>query len=114
MFPGDTLNDGTKLGVTNAQCSAGEFKDTVIYVSPSIKYASQDLYAQPYNFQGKKVKVVFQCRVKPGSFKKFQETLDKTRRGIEVDEEFPNDKLEWATDDRTAVVPYGLLIAFFD
>ena len=76
MFPGDTLNDGTKLAVTNGQCFAGEFKDTVIYVSPSINYAK--LYSPNSDYKGKKIKTVFQCRVKPGTYKKKGKTYLKT------------------------------------
>ena len=113
MFPGDILDDGTKLPIAHNNCFYQYFKGPIIYVSPSIKYASQELYAETYNFNGKKVKVAFQCRVKPGSFKKFRETLGFIRREITVDENFPNTEIEWAIDDREAVVPNGLLIGFF-
>ena len=113
MFPGDILDDGTKLPIAHNNCFHQFFKGPIIYVSPSIKYASQDLYAKPYDFNGKKVKIAFQCRVKPGSFKKFRETLGFIQREKTVDENFPNTEIEWATDDREAVVPYGLLIGFF-
>ena len=113
MFPGDILDDGTKLPIAHNNCFYEYFKGPIIYVSPSIKYASQELYAETYNFNGKKVKVAFQCRVKPGSFKKFRETLGFIRREITVDENFPNTEIEWAIDDREAVVPNGLLIGFF-
>ena len=31
-----------------------------------------------------------------------------------IDENFSNSEVEWITDDRKAVVPFGLLIAFFE
>ena len=31
-----------------------------------------------------------------------------------IDNNFPNDEIEWVTHDRLAVVPYGLLIGVFD
>jgi hypothetical protein len=114
LFPGDKKDDGTIIPICHGSCFAHHFNGPVIYLSPSIKYASQDLYSKPYNFQGHTVKVAFQCRVRPGSFKKFRETLEMTEREIECDEEFSNSQLEWVTDDKTAVVPYGLLIKFLN
>lgn len=113
MFPGDKLDDGTILPIAHNNCFKQYFNGPIIYVSPSIKYASQELYSKTYNFNGKKVKVAFQCRIKPGSFKKFRETLGFIQKEVVVDENFPNTELEWATDDKNAVVPYGLLIGFF-
>ena len=112
MFPGDRLKNGKILGIKHNDCFANDFNGPVIYVSPSIKYASHSLYAPPYDFDGKKVRVVFQCRIKPGSFKKYKETLCYGNKII--DENFKNSEIEWITDDRTAVVPYGLLIGFFN
>ena len=108
MFPGDTLNDGTKLAVTHRQCFAGEFKDTVIYISPSINYAK--MYSKNTEYRGKKIKTVFHCRIKPGSYKKKGKTEFKTP----ISPNFDNLELEWLTDDRKAVVPFGLLIGVFD
>ena len=108
MFPGDTLNNGTKLPVRNGNyCGDGK---PSIYLTPSIKYACCNFYSVPEYFSGRKVKVIIQCRVKPGSFKKFKETI---RANNIIDEHFPNEELEWVTQDREAVVPYGLLIGFF-
>ena len=109
MFPGDTLNNGKKLPVLNGNFF-GE-GSPAIYLTPSIKYASNNFYARPYSFKGKKVKVIIQCRIKPGSFKKFRETV---RAKEVIDENFPNNEIEWVTHDREAVVPYGLLIGVFD
>lgn len=109
MFPGDTLNDGTKLPVRHNQCFGNEFKKSVVYVSPSVKYAM--LYSYGSKFQGLDVKTVFQCRIRPGTYKKRRETLGFGTKII--DENFSNEEIEWATDNRTAVVPFGLLIGFF-
>lgn len=108
MFPGDVLNDGTKLAVNHGQCFANEFKDTVIYVSPSINYAK--MYSNNTDYKGKKIKTVFQCRIKPGTYKK----KGKTQYKAPISPNFDNSELEWITDDRKAVVPFGLLIGVFD
>jgi len=109
MFPGDTLNDGTILQVKHNQCYGNEFKSSVIYISPSIIYAKE--YSYGTTFKGKNVKIAFQCRIKPGTYKKRPETLGYGDRII--DENFSNKEIEWVTDDRKAVVPFGLLIGFF-
>ena len=114
MFPGDKLLNGSILPIAHNNCFHQYFNGPVIYVSPSIKYASQNTYSRPYDFKGKKVKIAFQCKIKPGSFKKFKETLGFIEREETVDENFPNREIEWVTDDRFAVVPYGLLIGFFN
>lgn len=108
MFPGDVLNNGKVLPVLNGNF----FGDgsPAIYLTPSIKYASNNFYARPYSFNGRIVKVIIQCRVKPGSFTKYRETV--RARGV-IDNNFPNDEIEWVTHDRLAVVPYGLLIGVF-
>ena len=57
-----------KLQIKHNNCFGDEFKDTVIYLSPTIKYAQE--YSYDGIFNGKEVKVVFQCRIKPGTYKK--------------------------------------------
>lgn len=109
MFPGDTLNDGTVLQIKHNQCYGNEFKSSVIYLSPTIIYSKE--YSYGTKFSGKDVKVVFQCRIKPGTYKKRPETLGFGTKII--DPNFSNSEVEWVTDNRTAVVPFGLLIGFF-
>ncbi|CAF3436859.1 unnamed protein product [Rotaria sp. Silwood2] len=114
MFPNDILDDGTKLPVRHNQCWAKEVApgaESVIYLSPTIKYSEHDVYAPPIGFEGYSIKLVFQCRVKPNSFRKFPETLG--RGNSKFDPAFENDEIEWVTAERTAVVPYGLLIGVF-
>ena len=53
MFPGDTLNDGTKLEIKNGQCHTEGFEGPVIYVTPSINYAK--LYAPCSDINGRNV-----------------------------------------------------------
>jgi len=129
MFPGDVLKDGTKLKVAHAQCGAhllqkpGGPKPPVIYVSPTINYASDPVYAKPFKYEGKLVQAVFQCRVKPGAYVKFHETLPgywarhidpAVRARGTWDSEFDETELEWISADKEAVVPYRLLLRWFD
>ena len=111
LFPGDKLKDGTIIKIRHNNCWAKHFKRSPIYLSPSILYASQNLYAPSFVFDDKYAKIVIQCKIKPGTYKKFKETLTfKTQR---CDPDFSNDELEWVTDDESAVIPYGLLIGIF-
>ena len=109
MFPGDVLNNGQILEVRNGNIFS---KNTpAIYLTPSITYACCEYYARPYRFKGRRVQVVLQCRIRPGSFKKHRETIGASRT---IDENFTNNSIEWVTTDREAVVPYGLLIGVMD
>lgn len=105
MFPGDVLNDGTILRVRNGDIFSKN--NPAVYLTPSIIYACCEYYARTFNFKGKNVKIVIQCRLKPGSFKKCHETI---RAQKTIDDNFSNNTIEWVTTDREAVVPYGLLI----
>ena len=67
MFPGDLLNNVKHLPVRNGN-SFGKGKLS-IYLPSSIKYACNDLYLVPQNYNKRKVKVIIQCRIRPGSFK---------------------------------------------
>ncbi|UJR07301.1 hypothetical protein I4U23_011589 [Adineta vaga] len=117
MFPGDRLDDGTVLPVRLGQCHA--LGSPVIYVSPTILYSQHDVYTppehfhhgSPFNSTKYKIKTVLQCRVKPESFRKCRETLGFNN--IIIDQDFNNNEVEWVVSDKTAVVPYGLLIGIF-
>lgn len=120
MFPGDTLKDGTVLAIKHGNCGA---KKPAIYVSPTICYATHPVYAPAFSFQGKYVQVALQCRVKPGSFEKYHETLGNLRHdhidpeirksGV-YDPEFSDQEIEWIAYDKEGVVPYRLLVRWWD
>ena len=79
-------------------------------LAPSaINYASAPVYAAPFSVAGRKVQAVFQCRVKPDAYVRFQDTLPGHRPEDGVwDSEFGNDVVEWIVRDKEAVVPYRL------
>jgi len=108
MFPGDTLIDGTVLNAAHGQVWADRVAGggPCIYCSPSINYAGAPPYAKPFPTKSGEAQVVIQLRVKPSAINKFPETL----RGKYTDKEFDSKELEWVINDRTAVVPYGLLV----
>ena len=114
MKPGDTLLDGTVLGSTKC---AGR-TDSVIYTSPTVKYAGLKFYAEPQPFgDGMAASIVLQCRQKPDTFVKQGETMAFNRRWPgHLERECPNvpsSGLEWKTKNNAATLPYGLLIRLY-
>lgn len=41
--------------------------DSLVYLSPTIRYASHQIYAEPMRFKDYFVQFVLQCRIKPNS-----------------------------------------------
>ena len=131
MFPGDIFQDGTMLPVAHGACGAhllakdGGAPPPVVYVSPTIHDASMPCYATPFEFEGRRVQAVLQCRVKPGACAKYGKTIPPSHAGHldpEVqeltppnswDSEFNDDQLEWIVADREGVVPYRLLLRWY-
>ncbi|CAF1117417.1 unnamed protein product [Rotaria sordida] len=89
-----------------------------IYTSPSIRYASLQVYSPLNSFQSPKtgkhynVQIVLQCKQKPGTFRVQGETIgwgDKRICNI-----VPNESIEHFTNRRSSVIPYRLLIRLKD
>ena len=88
-----------------------------IYTSPSIRYASLNVYSIHNDFtasSGKKYKaqLVFQCRQKPGTFKMQRETVGKDQDPI--CDYISNEEIEYFTEVRVSLVPYRLLICLHE
>eukprot|EP00759_Apiculatamorpha_spiralis_P011542 PhF_6_TR18906/c0_g1_i4/m.27600 len=107
VFPGDVLPSGTILPVKHGQCYSKHFGGRpLVYVSPSIRYASFPIYATPIEIEGVRVQLALQCRIRPGSYKKFPQTLKGTSRHIDpavkdqpcFDPFIPDKEIEWPTD----------------
>jgi hypothetical protein len=114
-IPGDKLMDGTLLKSKNC---AGR-QDKVYYTSPTIKYAGLQMYAAPTPFTDKRgremaCQVVLQCKQKPASFQKRGETMrfDKWP-GYTICEHIDRDEVEWYSDRRGCIIPYGILLRVF-
>ena len=106
--------------LTGLKCSNnGKGWGTGVYLSPSIKYVSHPRYCKPFkldlkriketgwgskyidefkNFDGKWIQCAFQCRVKPGSYNKYGQTMGLRSRGLLHNGKFDNiaaDEIEW-------------------
>ncbi|XP_066291087.1 uncharacterized protein [Branchiostoma lanceolatum] len=112
LMPGDVTLGGQELGPGKGK----GFDSVQVFVSPSIKYSGQDLYAEPIRFQDKHdgktytARVAFQVCVRPGSYQVMQETMGFSSRGQTVDPLFSNAELEWYTKERGVHALYGLLV----
>lgn len=97
------------------RCSSSNFegshsRTTFFFTSPAIKYAEH--YAEQYNFTASDqikylIKVVVQCKQKPGTFSTQGKTVSSMKN---VCSYVPDDSLEWKTEHRSSIVPYGLLL----
>eukprot|EP00058_Branchiostoma_floridae_P021550 XP_002607040.1 hypothetical protein BRAFLDRAFT_93566 [Branchiostoma floridae] len=112
LMPGDVASGGYELGPGKGR----GFDSVQVFVSPSIKYAGLDRYAEQIRFNDKHdgktytARVAFQVCVRPSSYQVMQETLGFTRRGETVDPLFSNEELEWYTKERGVHALYGLLV----
>eukprot|EP01084_Bolivina_argentea_P171338 296845_1 len=126
LKPGDTTADGKVLGIREGHIKGSGkrknlytnkdeiFDPKQIFVSPSIKYASHDLYARPFYFKLQnakyKVKYSFQLRIRSGCYGIGQETIGATRKNKIIDKNFENNELEWYTKENVGVAVHGLLV----
>ncbi len=114
LLPGDHLLDGSKLAIR-----PGHIPGKVhIYTSPSIRYASLNVYSPINSFKSPKtgkhynVQIVLQCKQKPGTFLTQRETVGWGSKPI--CNIIPNESIEHYTNRRSSVVPYRLLIRLED
>ncbi|XP_078368543.1 neuralized-like protein 4 [Oculina patagonica] len=117
LIPGDVVLGGKEIseekGHFNDMRKPRGFDTKQIFVSPSVLYAEDDIYAEPYSFTDpstkKKfvVKTVLQLRINPNSYKVGPQTIGARKT---IDPRFSNEELEWSTKERGAIVLYGLLV----
>jgi hypothetical protein len=114
LLPGDHLIDGSKLAIREGHIPGKVY----IYTSPSIRYASLNVYSPTNSFKSPKtgnrykVQIVLQCKQKPGTFDTQHETVGWGTKPI--CNFVPNDRIEHFTNRRSSVVPYRLLIRLED
>jgi hypothetical protein len=113
LLPGDQCIDGTVIRIREGHIP----KKFQVYTSPTIAYSGHDIYCTSIPFRSKltgksyEAKVVLQCRQRPGTFKIQAETIDAgNRRLCPI---IPNSEVEYFTEVRSSIIPYGLLIRVF-
>ncbi|CAF0760104.1 unnamed protein product [Adineta ricciae] len=109
-LPGDKLLDGTILGIREGHIPGKNH----IYTSPTIAYSSLKHYSERVQYYSTKTRrsyeilIVLQCRQKPKSFSVQRETVSAGNNRICP--HIPNDRIEYYTEIRPSIVPYGLLL----
>ncbi|KAL3888649.1 hypothetical protein ACJMK2_001014 [Sinanodonta woodiana] len=84
-----------------------------IFLSPSIRYASCDTYSLPYFYKSQRsrwtyrVKVVLMVHIRPGSY-----DVSPSTAGSNIDPNYPDATIEWATNETESVVVMGVLVKF--
>ncbi len=112
LLPRDMTLDGKKLQIREGHIP-GEY---YFFTTPTIKYAALDCYAHTYDFVSArnskhyKIKVALQCKQKPDSFTIQPETVGARRRNQTICSHVSNDRMEWKTQNRSAIMPYGLML----
>ncbi|KAL9975190.1 hypothetical protein ACROYT_G012319 [Oculina patagonica] len=117
LIPGDVALGGRqlseKIGHFNDERKPTGFDTKQIFVSPSVRYAGHDAYAQPTSFEDPSSKKKFAARtvlqlcINPDSYTVGPQTIGAT---TEIDPHFSNEELEWSTKQRGAIILYGLLV----
>ena len=100
---------GDELIKKNIQIRKGHIpEENQIFTSPSPEYASlAQIYAPEFRFKGKKYKVMLQVRQHPSSYVAQPETVG----GLCTTEKYiPQDRIEWKTKKRDAIIPIRILI----
>lgn len=114
LLPGDKCIDGTVIAIREGHIP-GKFQ---VYTSPTIAYSGHDIYCSAASFRststGKtyQAKIVLQCRQQPGTFKIQAETINAGNKRICP--VVPNSEVEYFTEVRSSIIPYGLLIRVFE
>jgi hypothetical protein len=112
LLPGDQCIGGSVITIGKGHIP-NKFQ---VYTSPTIAYSGDDIYSSSIPFhsatgQSYKAKVVLQCRQQPGTYKIQAETIGAgSRRLCPI---IPNSEVEYFTEVRSSIVPYGLIIRVF-
>lgn len=110
LLPGETTMKGAKIVMPAGHIVGEQF----FFTTPTIKYAEHPAYASQYEFKSPSTKkyynirVVLQCKQKPGSYTVQAETVGLGRNRICPF--IPNDKMEWKTAHRSSIWPYAILL----
>ncbi|CAF1108984.1 unnamed protein product [Adineta steineri] len=108
------LSDDIKLDKNESKTQSDHASEEYSFLTtPTINYASLNCDSYAYTFQSPttkkyyKIKVVLQCKQKPDSFVVQGETVRAQHR---ICPYIPNDQIEWKSRQRSAIMPYGLML----
>ena len=109
----DITLEGGKLG---KNCSAKEWNN--YYVSPHICYASHPWYSRiidigKINGKNKFAQIVLACKIRPKIYSKQQETEGGAKKIFDDYSIIPENEIEWYSNRRGCIVPYGVLVRVF-
>ncbi|CAF1080747.1 unnamed protein product [Adineta ricciae] len=112
LLPSDVTLAGKKLKIREGHIPGENY----VFTTPSITYAALEYYAHTYTFESPNnsrmytIKVVLQCKQKADSITVQPETVGARAKQIEICPHIPNEELEWKTQNRSAVLIYGLML----
>ena len=109
----DITLEGIKLGRNS---SADDWNN--YYVSPHICYASHPWYSKiiqlgKRNGKNRYAQVVLACKIRYGIYNKQQETEGGAKKIFDDYSVIPENEIEWYSNKRGCVVPYGVLVRIF-
>lgn len=112
LLPRDKTMEGEQLQIREGHIPGEYF----FFTTPTIRYAALDCYAYEYDFKSPrnnkvyKIRVALQCKQKPDSFIIQPETVGARRRKETICPHIPNEEIEWKTQHRASIMPYGLML----
>lgn len=112
LLPRDVTMTGRHIAIREGHIPGEDY----YFTTPTVKYAALSCYAHSYNFKSPstkksyKIKVALQCKQKPGSFVIQPETVGARKRQQTICLHISNNEIEWKTQQRSAIMPYGLLL----
>ncbi|XP_014669095.1 PREDICTED: neuralized-like protein 4 [Priapulus caudatus] len=115
LLPGDVALGGKRLTPYVQPVGKNKIKEDIsqIFLSPSVHYVSNDMFAPRQEFMDTHsvthmhARVAFQACVRPGSYKVGPQTIGASHT---IDPHFSNNEIEWYTKERGATALYGLLV----
>ena len=109
LLPGDHSIDGDRISIREGHIPGKNH----IYTSPAIAYSANEIYAHPKQYRSRygrlcRAKTVLQCRQDPSTLKIQGETIGaREKRLCPI---IPNSEIEYFTEVRASIIPFGLLI----
>ena len=113
LLPGDHCIDGNQISIRKGHIPGKNH----IYTSPTIAYSADNVYAPSIRYRSSlgrnyQAKTVLQCRQNPSTLQIQGQTIGAGERRLCPI--IPNSEIEYFTEVRASIIPYGLLIRVFE